>query len=103
MYNKYMKINTKIVLTNFKKESLKNQDGSDLTLGKAISEILIASEEGGKHKMYLMGKKFFEEDVVDIDNADKELIKQATERCKIYTTMVTGQVLDILTNEKQGN
>ena len=92
-----MKINTQQKLVSLKGEVLKG-DGIEVTLGLAISNILISSQVKGKYKLYILGKKFFDDKEIDIDMADMSLIKSELEATTIYTPLVTGQILDILYN-----
>lgn len=89
-----MKINTKEFIKNLK------GDNSDLTIGDAIGGILIASEAGGKMKMYVLAQKFANDDVVEVDSADLSLIKQSVEATKVYTNLVSGQLLVLLEGNK---
>jgi len=91
-----MKINTHI--------SIKNLDGKDIkdgdkffTIGKALSEIMLASEAGGKMKCFVLAQKFFNDKEVDLDGADKELVKSTIESTKLYNNLVTGQLLVLFT------
>lgn len=91
-----MKINTQT--------SIKNLDGKDIkdgekffTIGKALSEIMVSAEVGGKMKCFVLAQKFFNDKEVDLDEADKELVKSAIEATKLYNNLVTGQLLVILT------
>jgi len=91
-----MKINTQT--------SIKNLDGKDIkdgdkffTIGKALSEIMVGAESGGKMKCFVLAQKFFNDKEVDLDEADKELVKSTIEATKLYNNLVTGQLLVILT------
>lgn len=78
------------VLVNLQGKNLQAEDG-DLTLGKALSNILISTKEGGKMKLFLLGKKLYEAKNVEVDSADLALIKNAVISTEIYTALVSGQ------------
>lgn len=90
-----MKINTKTPL-----KTLKGDVISELNVGDAIANILASSETGGKLKLFILAQKFATEDQVEVDSADLGLIKTAVESSKVYTVLVTGQVLQILEEVK---
>lgn len=96
----YMKIDTKIKLKNLKDEVLKNSDGEILTLGMAISNILVSSEAGGKMKSFILAKKFFTDKNIDLDVVDLGLVKTIVEQTKIYNALVVGQIELLLSEEK---
>ena len=96
-----MKIDCKIVLKNLIGKNLKEANGdNNLTLGIALSLVLTNSEEGGKMKLYVLGKKFFDNDLVEIDSADMALVKTLLEKTRIYTPLISGQILQILEEVK---
>jgi len=95
-----MKINLRKELSSLNGEALK--DGTEtLTLGKALSNILSTSEEGGKMKLFILAKKFYEDKEVDLDAADLAIVKKAVEKTKIYTPLVAGQVELLLAEVKE--
>lgn len=93
------KIKTNIVLTNFKGEPLK--DGTkDLTIGNAIAFVL-----GGKVSNptlgWNLGKKFATDKEVEIKAEDivfikKEILENAISKENGWTSIVAGQIVDIL-------
>lgn len=95
-----MKINAKQALKNFKGDILKDPDG-EVTLGTALSNILSMAKEGGKMKLFILAKKFYERASVEIDQSDMNLVKKSVESTDIYPNMVTGQVLEILEGIKE--
>lgn len=91
-----MKINTQNKI-----KALDNKE-LDLTIGQAIANILLASETGGKMKLFILAQKFFQDKFVDIDKADLDLVKNSIENSKgIYTALVTGQLLVMLDEIKE--
>lgn len=87
------------------KEVLKDLSGKEFdtetTVGKMIANILASSETGGKMKLYVLATKFYQEDSVEVDEADLQLIKQAVEGSKSFTPLVTGQILVVLESLKE--
>ena len=68
----------------------------ELTLGKAISNILVSDESGGKMKLWILAQKFYKEEEMDLDSSDFVLVKTAVQKSKIYTVLVLGQIEMIL-------
>ena len=95
-----MKINLKQALKNLDGSPLKN--GTEvLTLGEAIGNILSASEEGGKLKLYVLATKFATQESVDLDASDYELVKNTISKSRAYSgSLVTGQVELLLSEAK---
>jgi hypothetical protein len=84
------------------KTKLKDLAGKelDLTIGKAISDILLASEAGGKMKLFILAQKFYSDETIDLDKVDLGLVKEAIETSKVYLPLVTGQLLVLLDDIK---
>ena len=91
-----MKINLKQVLVNFKNESLKNEKGEELTIGEALSNVMILAKEGGKMKLFVLAEKFYKEKEIDLDASDLNLVKKAVQASEGYSILVTGQLEKIL-------
>lgn len=95
-----MKIKTTQNLLNLEGEPLKTSDMTPLTVGKALSDILLGAKTGGKMKMFVLARKFFEEEDVDLDESDVVLLTKTIESHEPgYTNLVTGQLLMILENK----
>lgn len=92
-----MKIDTKIVLVNLRGEPLRTETG-DLTLGEAVSNILVTAKEGGKMKTFTLAQDFYSKDSVTLDKADFNLVKTTIEKTEVYNSLVSGQVLTILSD-----
>lgn len=76
----------------------------DLTYGEAMANILLAAQEGGKMKMFILAEKLYKDKTVEVDEADLNLIKSATEGTKVYNNLFTGQILlkiEALKDEKK--
>lgn len=74
---------------------------TELTIGKAIANILIGAKEGGKMKLFILAQKFYQDDEVEIDGADLSLIKKSIESAEVYSVLVTGQLLLVLDSLKK--
>lgn len=94
-----MIIQADTILKDFAGKELK-QDGENLTLGKALSNCLLTSKEGGKMKLYLLAQKLFSQDKVEVDESDFNLIKNCAERSEIYNALVAGQIQLLLSEIK---
>lgn len=89
------------------KEKLKSLEGKDLvfgpdtmTVGFALANILIQSKAGGKMKLYALSQKAYNDTTLEIDEADKALIKNILEADETSLPLVSGQLLTILENTK---
>lgn len=95
-----MKINTKTLIKDVSGNPLPTQEGN-LTLGVVIGNILFSDESIGKLKGYTLGVKFYQDEEVDIDEADLQAIKKAIEMTKVFqSNLITGQALSIINNIK---
>ena len=74
-----------------------------LTLGKAISNILLSDETNGKMKLFVLAQKFYNEASIELDTSDLALVKGAVQKSKIYSAIVSGQVEKILEELKANN
>ena len=93
-----MKINTHTAIKNIKGADLKDGDTEKFfTVGTALSEILVASKMGGKMKCFVLAQKFYNDKEVELDEADKELVKSTVEATELYNNLVNGQLLILLT------
>jgi len=93
------KIEVNQILKNFKGEELKGENGESLTIGKALSNVLVLSQDGDKMKTFVLSQRLYTENgVVDLDESDFQLVKKAVETDKAYSVMVTGQLLVNLSN-----
>lgn len=94
-----MKINLKQTINNLGGEPLLDNEKKELTLGEALSNIVLSAEEGGKMKLFILAKKFYENKEIDLDASDLALIKRVIASSKTYSgSLVTGQV-ELLLNE----
>lgn len=93
-----IKINTPLKLLSGK--PIPTEDG-DLTLGVAIANILSNTKKGGAMKLFILAQKFFSQDSVEIDEADLKLVESAVESSESYFTVVTGQILLVLSEAKE--
>ena len=96
-----MKINTKQGLLALNNEPLKDGDGKQWTVGTAISMILLtpklAPAQTSKLKMlkaYNLANKFYNEEEVEVDDADLEDIKKEIQGYQ--NPIISGQLLTIL-------
>lgn len=87
-----MKIKANQPIKDLKGEDVKQQDGTVFTIGEALGNILVASEIGGKAKMYLLATELVKNDEVTVDVADFGIIKKTVEATKVYSNLVSGQI-----------
>ena len=90
-------LDTRKVLTNLLGEPLKEPSGQDLTIGKAIGNILVSStKRSDPMQMYTLGIKFAQDDKVNLEAHEFKLVKENVEQTETYTILVTGQILLLL-------
>ena len=95
----------KIILTqtinDLSGKPLQNNEKKVVTLGEVLSNVVIASEEQGKMKLFLLAKKFFEQESIDLDASDLALVKKVVSNSRTYGgTLVLGQVELLLEGAK---
>lgn len=95
-----MKIKTKEPIKDLAGKDIPNGKDGFFTVGTALSNIMLDAREGGKMKLFILAQKFFNNDEVDVDDADLGIIKQAVEKTDQYNNLVNGQLLQILSNLK---
>lgn len=88
--------------TNTKIKELNGEDSKELTVGKAIANIILF-DKTDPLRAYVTATKYYKEDEVELSKVDYEYIKNnITENGKnIYTSLVTGQILLILSELKE--
>ncbi len=97
-----MNINTKQPILQLNGKPYKiDAEGTILTLGEAIAECLGVAEEGGKHKIFILAKKFYEGDVSGIDKADMAMVRSVVEKTKRYHAIIAGQIIEMLDESKE--
>lgn len=89
-----MKINTKKSIVNLDKKAIPFGDsGKDFTVGNALSNILSNAKTKDKMKFWILAQKCYEQDSVEIDDADLKQVEKAIEDTEIYNNSVCGQIL----------
>lgn len=93
-----MKIKCKEVLKTLQGQPIK--DGKEeLTLGMTVANILLQPRQDKKFstlKAFSLAQKFFNENEVDLDDADLKTLKELLETDTFFSPLVTGQILKIL-------
>ena len=89
------------VLETLDKKPLKLSDTENLTLGRALSEMLLEYKPGGKMKMLLLAQKAFEGKSLEVDEADLSLIKSAVKESTYGGNLIGGQVELLLEGVKE--
>ena len=93
-------IKTKEILKNFKGLDLKNDSNESITVGEALSNILLSDKVGGKLKCVSLAQRLYNDALLEVDDSDFKLIKESVERNEIYNNLVSGQLLSILEDIK---
>ena len=96
-----IKINTKTILVNFKGEFLKSGE-ENLTVGTAIS-LTLGGQVSNPTLGWVLGKKFATEDEVELKAEEVVFIKKELESQKSWTSIVSGQCIEILEGKNLPN
>jgi len=103
-----MKIKTDQVIKTIDGVTIQDADGSNLTFGKAIANMLLAPRRGesgayefDKMKTYILAHKFYTEKEVDIDDADLKKLKNVIETDTAYGPLVPGFILFTLNKKEE--
>lgn len=97
-----MTIEANQVLKSFSGVDLLDDKGESITVGLAIANILITSEQipNNKLKAYVLAQKFYRTSgsplIIELDQADGVFVKKTIEDSKSYSILVIGQLLLIL-------
>jgi hypothetical protein len=102
-----MKIDTTIGLKALNGEQITITEGGEVkpfSIGRLIADMLASPEDKcsfGHVKRYTMMNKFFNEKEIDIDNADLKVIEEMLEKNTTRSSVVVGQVLELLEGVRQ--
>lgn len=92
-------IDSKLVLLNLRNEPLKQSDGTELTVGGVVSNMLSGKVESAQ-RGFQLAKKFALDDVVELKAEDVVFIKTHIEKESKkedgWNAIVTGQLLEIM-------
>ena len=95
-----MKLELSAELKNFTGVVIKDQDEKVITLGSAISNILLMADRREQNidafKAYLLAQKFYDVEEVDIDKSDFDFVKRVVKGDKNYSTILLGQIIELL-------
>lgn len=93
-----MLIKLKKVLKGFDNQDIKMPDGTLITAGVALSNIILGNQDKimDKMKLYILAQKVYNSDEIDIDEADFANVKKMVESDAGYPTIVSGQLLAYL-------
>lgn len=95
------KIKTDKVLVDFKGNALKN-GSEDLTIGDAIG-VVLSGKTSNPTLSWTLGKRFSNDKEVELKIEDAAFLKEVIEKNDMWTSLVTGQLIELLdgTEEKQ--
>ena len=86
-----MILDCKKVLKDLEGKDIIAEENKPFTFGEALANILIASEEGGKMKLYVLGTKIYQGNKVEVDESDLSLLKTVVKSSKAYSALISGQ------------
>jgi hypothetical protein len=93
-----MTIDTTTILKDLRGDNL-IFDTLPMTLGHAIAQILAYSKKSYL-KSYILARTFYSDAQVDLDDADAIFVREAINTTEAFNAMVTGQVLQIMEEQK---
>jgi hypothetical protein len=96
-----MIINTKIVLKDLAGKEILDENKEVFTFGQALANIVVSAKEGGKMKLFLLGTKLFQNDKVEVDEADLTLLKSVVKSTEVYGALIAGQCEQLLEEVKK--
>lgn len=94
-----MKINLKETIKSLKGEAILKDDKTEFTVGEALANVLISAQIGGKMKLFILAQKMFNDNSIELDNADFSLVKKMVADSNSYGALVLGQ-LELLLEKK---
>ena len=79
-------------------EKLKSLDGNDLdlTLGQAIANVLVNEKQDDPLRAYALANDIYKAENLDLNASDTTYITDSVKKSKIFTALVTGQILKML-------
>lgn len=90
------KINAIAPILTLKGGVIKNGE-EVLTVGECISTILLNDPgKTNRMKMYNLAQKFYNDEFVTLDSADKEMIRSSIDSTAAYNNLVVGQLMEML-------
>jgi hypothetical protein len=90
-----VKLDTKKVLTNLKGEALKDNEGTEFTVGGVLTNVLLSTQDNPA-RAYLLAKTLFAEKDVELKAEDIVYLKKLIEGNKSFTALISGQLLEII-------
>lgn len=100
-----MIIDTRKQLTNFKGDTLLDPAGLAWTIGRGLSEILIAYKPGGAMKTYVLATKVYAATApIEIDSTEVALVREALKHQTAFdTSLIPGQIEVYIESLKEEN
>jgi hypothetical protein len=96
-----MKIDTTQVLLDITGEPIMNESGKKMTLGYAISRMLMTTK-ADPLRAYLLGSEVYKtEGEYEVKKSDLDYIQDSVKSNENYISLVKGQVLDILSKKEE--
>lgn len=91
-----MKIKSNQVLLGLDGEKLDNNGKGDLTVGKAISNILSITKSDNQIMSWYLAQEFYKKSEVTLKSEEVVFLKEIINRNELYFPIVTGQLLEII-------
>lgn len=95
-----MIFNTKTILKDLQGEPIVDEEGVELTLGRSLSNALANIPSKNPWKSYMLAKKVYENDNVELSSEDIVFIKEVVTSSSRVMPLTAGQMIDILEGNK---
>lgn len=89
-------INLNVPLKNLDNQPIKDADGKELIMGKALSDVLMASSSGPAVKYYDWAMQLWNGKEINVDETDAKLIRQLIDTSDRITNLGKAQMLKII-------
>lgn len=91
-----MKIKSSQVLLGLDGEKLDNNGKGELTVGKAISNILSITKSDNQIMSWYLAQEFYKKPEVTLKAEEIVFLKEIIKKNELYFPIVTGQLLDLI-------
>lgn len=96
-------IDAAAILKDYRGETMRDENGVAWTISTAVSIILTASrstEQLGSHKAYILAKKFYKDDKVNLDKIDYDSLIQFLQSERNWPIGMMGALIEELIEQK---
>lgn len=96
-----MQFDFNLPMQNLAGETIKDDKGNDLTIGKVLSNTLASQTKGNAVKYFGWAQDLYNCKPLNLDKADKKELSDFIENSDQLTVLSKGQLLNIFENTKE--